>query len=704
MKANLKGRGGIKGLFLLHGEKIAITLVGLLALWFVYSSLSLPKLEDRYQADKLQLEITQTNTAVEESRWPEPGSEVAAEVRIFKPITKSADMTVKPDGYASSGAGFMPVIPPSLKRTDPELLNAVDVRAMGGSGLFAFVDEQIRKQQELKLRAKEAELEKERQKQMERDQQQAESGREGRGGGRGREDQGEYGYAEFDPEHPDRRLVEGSVGAVGIPLQGGERIERAYWATVVAKVPIREQLKRYQDAFEEARDYDPTRDFPRYMGYLVQRSEVVRGKPLDWQPVAVYDPKRQSVQSKKPVKQFVNIDAVNKLRELAAMEYAGQPVEPVDPRWTDYILTLPLPPLVGRDFGADATHPDIPLAINAPPPEEVTAPPTEQPAVETKEEDSGEFSGGTRSQQMISQGPGAFAPGRMPGYPGGEFGRSGGYGSELMRGMPGSFRGEGMGEMRGYSGGGIAGPDTQRTTIPREVDFWLLRFFDFTVEPGKKYRYRVKLVLADPNYGFPSDNALDSAVLDRLATSKKRDFRIVEEWSEPSPAVGIPLAGSVYLAEAKLPSKGINDEPTVKLMVETFDVDATEGTAVQITKEKDFRRGHVVNLNEKMKYAGVSERGRWIDTYDSYKLQTGMTVLDVEGADKLTKDFSAPARALLMDPAGELIIRKELDDDPSVEYLRALFAEPKKGRGEGEGMMPGMFPGGRGFDPGSRGR
>ena len=30
------------------------------------------------------------------------------------------------------------------------------------------------------------------------------------------------------------------------------------------------------------------------------------------------------------------------------------------------------------------------------------------------------------------------------------------------------------------------------------VDHLLLRFFDFTVEPGKKYKYQVQLVLADP--------------------------------------------------------------------------------------------------------------------------------------------------------------------------------------------------------------
>ena len=46
MKANLKGLSGVKGLVLRHGEKILITLAVLLAGYFIYSSLSLPSLDD----------------------------------------------------------------------------------------------------------------------------------------------------------------------------------------------------------------------------------------------------------------------------------------------------------------------------------------------------------------------------------------------------------------------------------------------------------------------------------------------------------------------------------------------------------------------------------------------------------------------------------------------------------------------------------
>jgi hypothetical protein len=698
MKANLKGLSGIKGLLLMHGEKLGIAVVALLALWFIYSSLSAPRLQPGYQASKLEEQINQANATVRDSKWPAPDSEAANNVRIAPTeVAQKADLTVNSKHYDIGGYGFTPVIPPTQRRTDPPLLNAVEARAKSGSGLFAFVDEEIRRQQELKRRQLEEERVKAAEKLAQQQQQQAEQGRQGR---RGR-DQGEMAAAPFDPEHPNRRMVQGATRPAGVPLQGGERIERAYWATVVAKVPIREQLKLYQDSFENARGYNPASDFPIYKGYMVQRAEVVRGKPLEWKSVGVYDAQRRSIDANKPLEPVVSEKAVSKLYDVMSKDWAGQPMDPVDSRYTDQMLTLPLPPLVGRDWGADATHPDIPLAINAPPPE--AEEPLVEQAVEQPTADPDDPASLFRSdpnQQPLGQRPGGFSPG-MGRFPGGERGGYGpgyGYGEMGMRGYPSPEMMGSMGE--GYRGG-YTGPGGQPGVLPRGVDFKLLRFFDFTVDPGKKYKYRVKLVLADPNYGLP-DSTLDPAVQDRLRASKKRDFRIAEEWSEPTPTVGIPLMGVVQLAEAKQPSgKNFNDEPSVKLMVETFAVD-TDGTAVHVAKEKDYRRGYVVNLKEKMEYTGDGDR--WIDTFDQYEINTGVTLLDVTGGARLTKDMTVPGRVLLMDASGELSIRKELDDSASIEYLRLLFAEDKRRPGE-EGMMPGMpfgagrnmmqFPGGQ---------
>ena len=42
MATNLKGKGRFVSLLLLHGEKIAIGVVGLAALWIVYKSFKVP--------------------------------------------------------------------------------------------------------------------------------------------------------------------------------------------------------------------------------------------------------------------------------------------------------------------------------------------------------------------------------------------------------------------------------------------------------------------------------------------------------------------------------------------------------------------------------------------------------------------------------------------------------------------------------------
>src|SRR6185503_11114962 len=87
-------------------------------------------------------------------------------------------------------------------------------------------------------------------------------------------------------------------------------------------------------------------------------------------------------------------------------------------------------------------------------------------------------------------------------------------------GMGPGMGGRGAGpEGGGMGGGGSFSQPGQSNTLAKGVDYKLLRFFDYSVEPGKKYKYRVKLVLADPNVNIPS-NMLAPAVLDRLAKAK----------------------------------------------------------------------------------------------------------------------------------------------------------------------------------------
>ena len=103
MKANLKGLGGIKGLFLLHGEKLLIGAVGICTLLIVYYSLQLDRLDSKYQADNLRAQISQTEGVVRDFSWEKALADNPAEVRVAKELGKGAAPEVDPDKYGFSG-------------------------------------------------------------------------------------------------------------------------------------------------------------------------------------------------------------------------------------------------------------------------------------------------------------------------------------------------------------------------------------------------------------------------------------------------------------------------------------------------------------------------------------------------------------------------------------------------------------------------
>ncbi|HVT29945.1 MAG TPA: hypothetical protein VHE81_18150 [Lacipirellulaceae bacterium] len=724
MANNLKGQNGVVGLLLLHGEKIGIAIVGLIAVWFVYSSLNLPHLDESHQAAELQKKISQTNTEIQSFTWDKATTEFPEKVKKAIPIEAKGDLTVNPADYVNTDTKGKPtfgldnlVIAPMTRRADPKLLNAEDVRAIGGSGPLAFIDENFKKQRETRLAA-EAEQKRIKEDNERKRQEKLQNQNAGRPGGRrgGPEGPGAATTEMFDPDHPKRRPLEGPIRAAGVPLEGGERIEQAYWACVVAKVPIRQQANIYEDAFKDARGYDLGRDFPTYMGFYVERAEVLPGKPLEWKPVPLYDGEKKGTLSQpltSPPNHVIAQDAFTKLLNAAQQFWAGG-ISPdvVDERFCEFPLTLPLPPLVGRDWGKDATHPDIPLAVDTPPldtetPQTVAQASDQQPA--------GNGSPFGPPPNATQSAPGYSMSGPRPGreFPGASRRAIGpGYGPQIGPGgfgpgMPGpGGRGPGAGPEGGAirsSTGSVAG---HHVALTKGVDYYLLRFFDFTVEPGKKYKYRVKLVLQDPNYNLSQD-MLAPAVLNRQDKEAREArahnlskpwYRMVETWSDPSPTVGIPLAGSIRLVDASVPpAEKYNDEPFVRLLVTSVDFD-DRNNPVQASVDtsespkKDFRRGYVANLVEDAEY--LVDGNTAIDTYPNFKFLTGMTILDIDGGSQLTRDMTYPARILVMGPAGQFYVRNEIDDKPSVNYHRLLF-EKSNDKNRGPGGGPGYGPAGR---------
>ena len=243
MKANMKGLGGIKHLFLAHGEKVGIVIVGAIALMMIFKSMSREKLPDDKGADDLQQKITMARQSMSDMTWERAKTEKATDVRIVQPLEQKGGQVSK-DAYRSptSNIPWDPSpVPPVVLRTDPQLLEPQNLEAAGGAGLLAFVDPAVRRAKMLEEQQKLAKQNAEQKKQADEMAKQEERG--GNRGNRGAEGP-EAGV--FDPLHPKRRPVIGMSRPAGVPLQDYEEVRTAYWAVVVAKVPIKEQVKRLQ--------------------------------------------------------------------------------------------------------------------------------------------------------------------------------------------------------------------------------------------------------------------------------------------------------------------------------------------------------------------------------------------------------------------------------------------------------------------------
>jgi hypothetical protein len=726
MKANLKGLGGIKHLLLAHGEKLGIVVVGICAAMMVYHSLFRDRLPADKQADRLNQRITLARQDMSGYTWDKIKAEHPKEVRLYKPLEQKSDLTVDSGVYVGpySKIGWdRAVVPPIVLRPDPVLLDAQDVEVHGGSGLLAFADPEVKKRKMIEEQTKAAQLSEKQRKEMEKQQEDSE-----RGNARSRNRGGQEGDAAanvYDPAHPKRKPVLGMVRPAGVPLQDYEEVRVAHWAIVVAKVPIKEQLQLYRDAFENARDYNPAADVPQYLGYFVERAEVQptdTDKDLKWQPVQVYDGK-----SLKPIAKVVSANALygepedvtptgrKRAVKGAVTDWAMQMPDIVDPRYLgEGTLAFPLPPLVGRDWGREVTHSEIPLATDAQElPDAEKSPDAEDNAAPESAEPADLFSGGPSTG-----GGGVGRPSMTGGYGmtsrggrgfGGEMG-SRGYGGEMGGrgygvGMDGRGYGEGGGRGASYAGAGGGGLGQGGEP---QAPCWLLRFFDFSVEPGKKYKYHVRMAMLDPNQSYGTryvsadslDKEADKRIRQEKAARKSRTtpYRLTE-WSKPSVTVSIPLAGSVKVVSTKPATDKFNDEPSTTLLVESFGSD-DKGNAIQAAEEDNFHRGSVANMAKDSKV--LVEGGRAYDPVSKFPFRTGITVADIRGGERLTRTEQRPARVLLMGPAGQLFVQDELEDADAVDMHKAAFSEDTNGGAAGF-MGRGGFEGRGGF-PGRSGR
>ncbi len=441
------------------------------------------------------------------------------------------------------------------------------------------------------------------------------------------------------------------------------------WVVLTGAIPIAKQQTAFDRAFKDAYK-DPKKDTPTYIYYYVERAEV--------------DPSADQGEIKWTPLHTKNALAIQK-------QWRGRTPEIISKRYLatnmGYPMAFPLPPVTNRKWGPEIAHePEIPFYQEM-----------EMAPIETEDPEA--------DPTDVPDEPGALGAGRRPGYAGGP----GGGMMEMESQM-----GMGMGMGMGYGGMGL-----RRQLAAKPVTSQLFRFFDFTVVPGKHYRYRVRLLVSNPNQDVPPEH---------LAEASYREARFLEtEFSDASDLVTIPLDSRLLCVDVK---SSINPwvEPSAHMMSIYFDPETGEESAAEhekinrgqladffgIAVEDKSKKaagsydmamggGEGMEMMEEMMPGGAGGRDRderdrrrkrpkkdeEIETVDHV---TKHILLDVHGGQRLDRDLNSPCSVLLLSPTGQLVVRADLDDQEEFLTYHVPEEEPRKEADEDmmEGYMGGM--------------
>jgi hypothetical protein len=219
----------------------------------------------------------------------------------------------------------------------------------------------------------------------------------------------------------------------------------------------------------------------------------------------------------------------------------------------------------------------------------------------------------------------------------------------------------------------------------------MIRALDFTAEPDNNYRYRVRIVVFNPNHNH-DDVAYG---VDKKATE------LFGPWSEPTDEVTMPADASAYVMGTLPPNP--KSDTKARFQVIRFDPsEAGNGATVPITF--DASAGEVigdVRTRDVPVSDGSGKKAKSID------FNTHQIVLDVSGglmplpAGMPGAALERPGLSLLLKPDGTVLARNQADDatnevrkDIARNYDREIKDSNKKREnslGTGYGGMMGMM-------------
>jgi hypothetical protein len=503
-----------------------------------------------------------------------------------------------------------------------------------------------------------------------------------------------------------RMRSSGMRGGFGGPTAGAKPRRQGpsgqRWVVVTGLVNMMDYHKSYKEAFENAQNHTPSDFWPEFIGFEVQRAEVTdesaSDEGLKWE--VPYERWSDEYERFGRNSQRDTVDTRTNFHER---------------------LAFPLAAREDAEWGPETAHPPeipiySPLRGRMGPGLEPKEPEAEGEAPEDKK---GEFDvgGGTR-------GGGGFNGGVRPGRHGrGAAAPVGAMGPEEMG--PGA-----MGKM-GPGGMGRRGGMANSCGVTEDSPYLLFRFFDYNVEPGKRYRYRVRLVVRNPNWGYEDkDLAEEALAIKRGGDWSEHTYTVA---SKSSDVAFVPRDDRLLAVSVTPSSRG----PSGTVLVVHWGPETGE----EIHHEADVRRGLLANFvfeepvetrrgfggfggpgpmgeGPAMGDPGLEEGGRpprrggrrpggrtprgarqrqapEPETKETH-YDTEMVVLDLRGGGKMGRNRHVmwPGEILLLDPDGNLRVRSDIEDSKEV-------VEQKEGKKPvRSGMMDGGMDGGFGPEMG----
>lgn len=454
-------------------------------------------------------------------------------------------------------------------------------------------------------------------------------------------------------------------GAGGMGMTGSGKTEGRHWITVTGSIPIRKQSSIYGDLFSGAQYVDDVRDMPRYVYYELERGEVGKGGAVNWQKIDVIKAMKKEN---------------NRWAGMGSDQVGFNYMPPTVPGFPP--MAMNCPPMLSKPFGEEiANLPNIPLNS------------TEQIAMQEEEikewnqlqDEMNQFD----ETSLLERDPFADA-GRMGGT---------GLGAGMMGGMDSSSTmgsGSGMTAGGGMNNGGASDWMINQDAVNRSrmrvqaavsVDYYLFRYFDFDVEPDKTYQYRVKLILANPNYGVKEEFVEDPATVTK---------RYIEtEFSKASNPVSLGADSRVFAQTVEAATRP-GQEPRISLSSVYFDAESASESIVQ---NLSMKRGQVANFYKQTHnpvqvsggmtsdmYGMQGAGGKGGNTTKSVDHVSDITVVDALGGVKTNSEgLNSPGKIMILEPNGILQVR-ELKEDAR-ELSRYDGSSNQFGMGVGGGAM-----------------